>query len=105
MTDELERATALADQLVEIMRAEGRRNFLPGLKEIARIGREGGSDPDQALQEMGRLFRGMRRSPGSFDDEYIDRSDFAERMRMNRELDAIKDRLTNLLPEDPRYVE
>lgn len=85
-------------KLLDIAASEG-WDFLPGLESIVRELGRCAADPDRegdSLERARSLWRTVD-APHRLDEFFVWRSDFAERVAANRELDALKVRMRELL--------
>lgn len=92
------RATEIVDEMIEFLRSNDETDFLPGLKEISRIGHSVDSKPDEAediltLQEQ--IYRSMQRGMGSFADIVIYDDDFDKRYLLNSQFENLKKNLVD----------
>ena len=80
------------EQLEEILRDEGERNWISGVRAAKRAGMEflAVGNHSEALASMASIFRTMHSGPGGFDDFFVWRASTAERVEANRELKQIK---------------
>lgn len=91
----------LLKQLEEIMKAENARNWLPGIQAARAAGERYLADATDtaSFERMLSDYRRMPSSAGGFDDFFVWRESFSERLLANKDLDRIKDELWKIVEE------
>ena len=90
--------------LREILIREDEKNWLRGLDLcIARLPESPANDDAclLKLRDVAAIYRSMTAGAGSFADFHVWRSDFEERVRLNRQLGQVRNQLWLLLEEAP----
>ncbi len=94
----IEELRKLFAEMQSIMLAEGESNWIRGIKNVVNtLSKDNPACDEEKIRDAGNTYKSMNRGAGSFDDYYIQRSDFNEQLEANRRFDEIRGRVWELL--------